>query len=727
MTTQTSSSENKAGRSPNRRFFNSAYFSFRLRCGWPLFVVFLFIFMLSLIVPGVKYASHVAEGYLKMSAAKIHSNVMEYMSIIGVVNVGMSMLCGFICGLTAMKYVDKKVAVNFYHSLPLRREAHFICSVLPPFVTYLTAFVFAHLVNFAIFAMRYGEANFAILGQSVLYGVIFFMLVYSITLAGASLSGTGFMRFVSTMYIMFMPIAVFLLFIGIIAVGNSQFNADYYFNDRLISLCPPLRALYVYSSDENRLLAYINPMNCKIAMTAVISLVMLIAAFVLYLWRHSESASQPLIWKAAKFVFKYSSMFMGGTLFGLIFRAIFESDGWMLFGVIVGSFITFMLVNGILNKSARAIFKGVRGLIVYACVMAAIVIVFYADAFGMFSGAPQPSFVKTATISIDNYHDVKFGGDFAYRATKLLGQAIEQSEEYYHSDDYVLMGYPGVNVVRVSDDEIMYSDADTDIDADAEPVPDTEPVPDDEVMRVYSNADSRDTIQVSAIYKTKLGFHLAMQYYIDCESAQEFINFVENYTAENGGGYPDSLSEITNIHIYAMDESEIYGSDSTEARMIYDYLKDRKLPENPGIAVGNVELYGVYSDAYLFSGQYNYYRYLLYESDAEFIGKFFDDLDVSATIADVKKSVKNICVVSNTTDEHYIFSDRDEMSEIIDSLYSLDGKDFTVLPCERDHGYNVFLSFSEESSSEMQYYISSSDLSFRRGCVPEFVTRLVGE
>ena len=101
MTTQTSSSENKTGRSPNRRFFNSAYFSFRLRCGWPLFVVFLFIFMLSLIVPGVKYASHVAEGYLKMSAAKIHSNVMEYMSIIGVVNVGMSMLCGFICGLTA--------------------------------------------------------------------------------------------------------------------------------------------------------------------------------------------------------------------------------------------------------------------------------------------------------------------------------------------------------------------------------------------------------------------------------------------------------------------------------------------------------------------------------------------------------------------------------------------------------------------------------------------------
>lgn len=82
--------------------------------------------MLSLIVPGVKYASHIAEGYLEMSAAKIHSNVREYMSIIGVVNVGMSMLCGFICGLTAMKYVDKKVAVNFITAC--RSDARLISS-----------------------------------------------------------------------------------------------------------------------------------------------------------------------------------------------------------------------------------------------------------------------------------------------------------------------------------------------------------------------------------------------------------------------------------------------------------------------------------------------------------------------------------------------------------------------------------------------------------------------
>lgn len=707
MTTHTSLSERKAGRSPNRRFFNSAYFSFRLRCGWPLFVTFLVIFILSLIVPGVKYASQLADrntDVIPMTSAELHSCVIDYMSIIGLLNVAMSMFCGFISGLTALKYVNKKVAVNFYHSLPLRREAHFICSVLPPFVTYLAAFLIGHLVNFAVFTMRVGEANFAILGHSILYGVIFFMLIYSITLAGASLAGTGFMRFVSSMYIMFLPLVAFLLFIGMIAIGNPEFNSDYYISDRLISLCPPARFFRLYNLTEHETLSYLCPIDKNVTVTAVISIVMLAVSFVLYLWRHSESASQPLIWRAARFVFKYSSMFIGGTLFGLIFRAMFESSGWMIFGIITGSLITFMLVNGIINKSARAIFRGVRGLVVYACVMAAVVIVFYVDALGMFSDTPQPSFVKNVTVSIGNYYNLELGGDFAYRATKLIGQTVEQSRGADPDEVCVTDGYLVSEVIDPDD-------ANTDIDLQA----------------IYTSGKTFDTWRLTAEYKTKLGFTLAMRYYVNCDAAAELVSFIEGYAAERGGGFPESSQNITSMEVSALGMSDSHIQLSGDIANTLEYLKSRTVPENPGMAIGCVMFRSESPEEYFSSGSSRTYVYLLYASDAELVEHFFGESSVPDAIEDMKASVKMIYVVSNTTAEYKSFENRSETDEIIDSLYSMWTDYYTrdnVLRCTKDHAYNVFPVFEdEEGTAAKAYYGYSGSLSFRRGDVPGFVVR----
>lgn len=729
MTTQTSSSEKSTAvrtRSHNHRFFNSAYFSFNLMTGWPLFVTFVLIFVLALIVPGVRISSEISRDIGFVSRTEFYDDIRTCVSLLGLIGVGASMVCGFIGGLTTMRYIDNKVAVNFYHSLPLRREAHFVTSVLPPFVTYLVSFIAASAVNVTTYILRFGyvAGTSSIVAHSLLYGVIFFMLIYSITLVGASLSGTGFMRFVSTLYIMFMPLAIYALFVAIIASGSSMFNSEYYFGDNIISICLPMRFLYAVSFDEAAVgnganLGYIAPFSSEIAVTAVISVVMLFVSFVLYMWRHSESASRPLVWGVARFIFKYSSMFMGATLFGLIFRVMFESDGWMIFGIVVGSLIMFMLVNGILNKSARAMFMGLRGFAVYGAAMAAVVIVFYADAFGIYSTTPSASFVKTATVSLGNYYNVEFGGDLAYRTTKLCAMMLDADEnkdsgsekattQYYDSfeKDNYFYEFPEEII------ETIPIDTDTDLS--------------DRYPGVYSG-EGREYIWVNVVYKTKLGFDIAMEYHIDCATVDSFAKYVERYANEHGGGFPDSDDELNYVHISSsvlpLGKSYISG-ENPECAELLEYFKNRGDTTDLGCAIGAVT-FGAYHRNGYFGGKSATYTYMFYEKETELMKKLsVEDADLGENIiADYIGGIDHIIVVSNDSEKWEIFYDRDEIFTIVNSLYAISDYWDNVVPCTKDHTYNVFFVYtSEPDTDDGKYYNTSDVLSFAKGEVPQIVT-----
>lgn len=680
MTTQTSLSAEK---SSNHRFFNGKFFKFQLKTGWPLLVVLIVLFTLSMIVPTVKIVSELSEPM--PASSKLIEWACQFLYGLGIVNVVLSMLVGLLCGLTAMRYVNNKVSVNFYHSLPLRCEALFTTSTLYGFVYYVISFAVGLGVMFTVFAIKVGHLPELI--RPVLltleYGILFFFLVYAMTLFAASLTGTGFMRLVGAAYVIFLPLVVYVavtVMSSLDPAGNNLIDIDYYLSeDFLIPLCCPLRFIRLITSDIDGNVSFVGAFGKETAIVLVTAIVFYGLSFLLYCLRRSESASQPVVWSPARFVFKYATIFIGGTLLGMIFEVMFGSNAWMIFGIAFGSLITFMLTNGILHKSARAIFKGLRGFAIYAGAMAVVVIVLYADAFGMFVHIPSPSYVSKVDIFYDYRYYAEYSGDFAKKATKLLSAA----EKY--DDNVMSYGYSyGVEYARDGLYVVEKSD---------ELEPETVP---DELEGIYGGR-SLDYKSVRAVFHTKLGIPYAVEFTSSCEGVYELAEFLR----DTGKLEPD-ISKCANprnvsIELGLIDESEerIFDTDilPSEVAELVEMLSDPAGLKGDSPRIGVLSVYSNnYSNSYISSSWYSNTDYTITAADYEFLNElmifgeeFESEEDVLWYLIE-RMNVDYVYVQESGADKYEKITDTSDIFEVVSSLENVDEYHYADSPlCRVDH------------------------------------------
>lgn len=705
MTTRTSSS---AERSSNHRFFNGKFFKFQLKTGWPLFVVFIVLFTLSMIIPTVKCISDRID-YVP-EAGELITWASQFLYCIGIVNVVISMLAGLLCGITAMKYTNNKVSVNFYHSLPLRREALFTTSTLHGFIYYAVSFTVGLAVMLTVFAVKVG--HFSMLIRPVLltleYGILFFFLVYAMTLFAASLTGTGFMRFVGAAYVIFLPLAVYCIVVTMLWLdrgGSNLIDLEYYMSGSfLIPLSCPLRFIELITYDAEGNIGFVGAFGKEIAIVIVTAIVFYGLAFLLYCFRRSESASQPVIWNPARFIFKYATIFIGGTLFGLVFEMIFESEMGMFLGVFFGSLVTFMLTNGILHKSARAIFKGLRGFGVYACVMAVVSIVLCADVLGMFTSIPNPSYVKSVEITYDYTYTAEYGGDFARKATKLLAAA-----EKYDPDSTDTMP---INTVVYEDGNVYAKYGGEDKLAT---------VPDE--LYGVSRYNTLEYKTVQAVFRTKLGIPYAVRFNKDCEEMYELAEFLRDT-----GKFEPDISESTklweaNMEFSLIGESEdeeelIIRIPSSDVADVVSELSDPLGTRSTSPRIGALSVYSRNGNSWYTNTEYTVTAedYEIINELADIDKKFESEDDVLEYLIG-RMGTKHIYVQKVGTDKYERIDDSSDIFDVVSTLENLDEYHYADSPlCRRAHTYNVYV------IGEGDTVYGAFD--FIKGCVPEFVEEL---
>jgi len=718
MTIQKSFSENKG--TVNKRFFNVRYFKFQLKTGWPLFVAFISIFILSMVIPTVNYITDNITQNLEIHGGTfetIKNNVIERLYRIGVINIIISMGCGVLCGLAALKFTNNKVAVNFYHSLPVRRESIFITSTLQNFLYYVVAFALGLVVMVASFVLRYGVVGFTLLRPIVLtfgYGVLFFLLVYAMTLFAGALTGTDFMRFISAGYVVFLPLALvmsFLLAVDTCAIHKRIIDIDYYITlEKMVNLCVPLRIANVMSEGDRGNLTFNSPFSVDVLIVAVIAVAMYALAFFLYLRRPSESATRPVIWKSAAFVFKYSTVLMGGTVFTMIFNGMFDSAFWMIVGAVIGSFITFMVVNGILNKSARAIFKGIRGFAIFMVVMLIITVVFYMDVFGIFTTIPSPSFVSGVEVNVGYELDAKYEDADAEKVTELIEKAYVSSGNFTGYPEIEYVYNVGVPSIMVDSDDTVITEAETKI----------------RNFDIYSS-HSYDRVQIRAVFHTKLGIPYAVRIMSDCEAARELVRFISDTT--------EKLEIPTADQINGGDAYIYIENGSMSRQMFNTYLSNEELVRYAGMLtdplgenlsspiVGYLNMYAKEKDPDSSGYLVKTMRFFITAKDIDvlnemYLGDPFESEDDVIDLCIEINSIKHVYVVENDTGTNVCISDPWMVRAIVKSLCSFDPFDPNSIICMKDHGYNVFL---YSNDPELMVY---NHLCFRNGDMPDEVKAL---
>ncbi|MBR5539081.1 MAG: ABC transporter permease, partial [Clostridia bacterium] len=311
-----------------------------------------------------------------------------------VINLVFMFILGIYFGIITLGYMMKRRSAHFYHALPESRETLYttsvtsalICAVLGGIAAIVIGFIQIAVNSLAVWEVL--QPFFILLFKNV----VMFLAAYSITVFAGSFSGNGLVQALMSLVIMFYPLAVYAGFVAYRAVHSNYFWSDYYFSEEVIEWLSPV----TYISFN-----YLGPVHVLPTVIALLVFAALImGGLVIYKKRAIENSERPIVFKKLGEALKYVLMFAITMFAGLFFQAVGYSDFHMVFGILCGAVLSWMLFNTILAKSPKAMFKGVKGLVLFLVVFALFSAVVCYDITNYDEYVPSENNIRHARIEV---------------------------------------------------------------------------------------------------------------------------------------------------------------------------------------------------------------------------------------------------------------------------------------------------------------------------------------
>lgn len=434
MTSQisTTDTKRKAGVVP--------FFLFRLKQSWTLILLFtIILFFVFPIFTLMGISSERLSGYFYIESLK-KDLVDSWLPMMRILLTFIGCVFSIVVSCKQFSYMKNKVATDFFHSLPQRRGQIYLnrlavsaCALIIPFAVNI-------LLTSAIIGVNGLFTQELVSGMAKMVLDIFVYSTFCLaitTLVGMVTGLTSVTLSLTAVALFIIPasIAVIVLFFSIFC---ENMWVDFYLSEELLkNYSPAIR----FFTDTSPLTGF------EIGTMLLVSAVMLVGAYFIYMRRKNERAGTPVVFTALGEVIKYVLIFLATLLVGLIFFSIMsESFVWTVFGMLCGALLTFMLTNTILNKTAKAMFKGIKGLGIYAIVITAGMIVLMSNLFGINTSIPKASATSKVMINFKgDYSGLEFTDKAVIEAVRTLyteGRLYPAEKEFtlpeYGSVDYTV-------------------------------------------------------------------------------------------------------------------------------------------------------------------------------------------------------------------------------------------------------------------------------------------------
>ncbi len=421
------------------------FFGFTLRQNWQHLALYTILALLVMFVPCLlSFAEGIPDFHSYDSGEDYIRGMMDSLNMIAVV---LSAGIGILAGMSAVGYVNSKSHVGCWHSFPVIRTKLYLIETGTRAIYYgiaiLIGFVSTHLLASVFFG--FGIPGMAvILFTGILRSVCCFLIVYSVTLLAGELCGTAPMRFIMLCIISFLPVALYALFVYLFSDGMMVYNANlyesFYFEDSYLQvICLPYRVV-LFTGLEG---VYPDLMCLWLIPEAALYY---IGGLLLHKYRKSEASGTTIVWKPVFIVVKYVILFTCGLLgmFVIGSNYVTGNGGVMraVLGTFIGLIVAFMVMNAILYKSSRAMFRGIRPFIACAAVTLAFVFLIPLNVTGLVGKDYSPSMVKRIEIG-------SFGLEFTDR------DDIETLMKLMQEDESVLLPSQSNYLVSEGNEEYL--------------------------------------------------------------------------------------------------------------------------------------------------------------------------------------------------------------------------------------------------------------------------------
>lgn len=438
--------------------------------------------------------------------------------------------------ISMFSYLNSRVSVNFYHSLPFKRTRMFTTSYFAGIIMFGIGFFANYLISILIPAvtdMGFSEC-LPIITSICLNAFVYFIFIYSITVLVGMTTGLAAVQWLVTIGVVAILPALKLCTCVLRSFKNSMLWTDYYLSYEKFLPTSPVVILF-----KNE--AFSTP---AVLLMLALALICALFAILLYHYRLSERSGNPFVFPRFASVVKYLAMLLASMGFAIIFGYMGEGSFlWLIFGSISGSIVVWMIMNSIINKTARAMFTARRGMIVFTALVT-LFNVFLVYGLDNVENAilKNERLISSVKIELDGNGELgryEFKDDSTKRA--VLELIYSENEGYGGNDAPIYYGSVSAetaSIVAYSDiateDTVIDSSTDNLTDEDVtydelkEKYPDVESIEDGYISingnKYYIGSYASDYLNVNLVAKTIFGYEIALDFGLSdrvCDYLQE--------------------------------------------------------------------------------------------------------------------------------------------------------------------------------------------------------------
>lgn len=353
-------------------------------------------------------------------------------------NMGSAAIIGVgavLAAFTLFKYLHNRNQVDFYHSLPIKREKFFAANVLAGLLIFLLPYLAAHVLALPLLAgsgilmhMDFGQYLLG-LGLIIFAYMIMFALATLAMLLSGSLGGA--------VKILFFTYALCPILSGMLILLGDIFLTDFADMNSLTLLLVRLSVV------ERLTVLVTNGLPLTVCWQdwvfgGAILLAALAAGHELYKRRDSECAGATLAFGWQKPIFKYPCVVLAGIFGGvMMYMAGDRSVIWLAFGWLFFTVFAAQAMEIFIQRDFRAIKRNLRGAVASLVVAGVVLGAYGLDVFGYEKWRPDTGSVSEIYIQAYNLDGYPYGNENIWKAN----DDDRNRDDYYSVNPYDYYDY----------------------------------------------------------------------------------------------------------------------------------------------------------------------------------------------------------------------------------------------------------------------------------------------
>lgn len=338
----------------------------------------------------------------------------------------LTLIIALFFSIVMFSYLHNKKAVNFYHSLPVKREAHLLSSVAVSAIYYFISLFSCLFVTVLIMlGSGIGGALVPTAIRCFLFNFSYFLFISAFFALFAVICGNSGAHFIfSVIGLIFVP-AVHSLTIEFLTIGQTNLDTSNLYTDRMFGFESP--AAFYFKISKNMISAGTGRFLLFVFGFILAAAAILFISILIYRKIGSEDSGRPIFFRrlgtVLKYVLAYAVMLGTGMLaYELTYSKLGNFIGFVIGSLIFG-FLAFAVINVIFECNKKKFFSGMRG---FAILFAVFIVVFsfsFFDPFKFNEKIPSASSLESITVKrngesvfISDREDIEKIVDFAKNA-----------------------------------------------------------------------------------------------------------------------------------------------------------------------------------------------------------------------------------------------------------------------------------------------------------------------